>query len=234
MSRVTCYFPESFSLRPINQASPVNQALIDQIDALLPQTQCTRCGYDDCLAYAEAVAAGEARINRCPPGGAPTIARLADLIGCDPLPLDPECGRDSARTVAVVDEAWCIGCRLCIEACPVDAIVGAARRMHTVIGSECTGCELCVEPCPVDCIRMVPAESGPRTAKEWLKSRAQTARRRYRLRQRRLQKERDARSRRKRGGARRAPPLAERKAEIAAAVSRVNRRRASRPPVGTR
>lgn len=128
----------------------------DRIDALLPQTQCGQCSFAGCRPYAEAVAAGTADINRCPPGGEATIRALADLLDREPKPLDPESGELRTRTVAVIDEPLCIGCTLCIQACPVDAILGAAKHMHTVIGSECTGCELCVAPCPVGCIKMVP------------------------------------------------------------------------------
>lgn len=127
------------------------------IDALLPQTQCTRCGYAGCRPYAEAIERGEARINQCPPGGAATIAALAALLGREPLPLDPAHGTEGPALVARIDEERCIGCAKCLPPCPVDAIVGAARRMHTVIAALCTGCELCVAPCPVDCIAMVPA-----------------------------------------------------------------------------
>ena len=130
---------------------------IDAIDRLLPQTQCERCGHPGCRPYATAIASGEAEINQCPPGGERTIRALADLLGRDPLPLNPENGREGPRTVAVIDEASCIGCTLCIKACPVDAILGANKQMHTVITSECTGCDLCLPPCPVDCISMVPA-----------------------------------------------------------------------------
>ncbi len=132
-----------------------------RIDSLLPQTQCTRCGYDGCRPYAEAIAAGEADIDRCPPGGEEGIARLARLLGREPKPLDPECGEYSAPCLAVIDEPECIGCTKCIQACPVDAIVGASKRMHTVIASWCTGCELCIPPCPVDCIALVPASALP-------------------------------------------------------------------------
>lgn len=130
--------------------------VVDKIDALLPQTQCGQCDFPGCRPYAEAMAAGEADINRCPPGGEATIAALADLLGRDPKPLDPERGEEKPPSVAVIDEQWCIGCTLCIQACPVDAILGASKQMHTVIAAECTGCDLCVEPCPVDCIDMVP------------------------------------------------------------------------------
>ena len=129
--------------------------LIDQIDAILPQTQCGQCGYPGCRPYATAIANGEADINRCPPGGETTIIGLADLLGKEPIPLDAEVGEEKPKMVAIIDENICIGCTLCIQACPVDAILGAAKQMHTIIESECTGCELCVEPCPVDCIDMV-------------------------------------------------------------------------------
>jgi electron transport complex protein RnfB len=126
--------------------------LVDKVDAMLPQTQCGQCGYPGCRPYAEAIAKGEADINRCPPGGETVVLALADLLGRDPQPLE---GEAKPKTVARVDENTCIGCTLCIQACPVDAILGAAKQMHTIIESECTGCELCLEPCPVDCITMV-------------------------------------------------------------------------------
>jgi electron transport complex protein RnfB len=134
--------------------------VVDKVDALLPQTQCGQCGFAGCRPYAEAIAGGDADINRCPPGGEATIHALADLLGRDAKPLDPEAGEEKPKALAVIDEQWCIGCTLCIQACPVDAIVGASKHMHTVIADECTGCELCVEPCPVDCIAMVPVEEG--------------------------------------------------------------------------
>lgn len=131
--------------------------MVDKIDALLPQTQCGQCTYPGCRPYAQAIANGEADINQCPPGGEATIIALADLLGRDPKPLNPEHGQEQdVSTVAVIDENMCIGCTLCIQACPVDAILGAAKQMHTVITHECTGCDLCVAPCPVDCIEMVP------------------------------------------------------------------------------
>ncbi len=126
----------------------------DKVDALLPQTQCGQCGFPGCRPYARAVAAGEAEINQCPPGGEKTIHCLADLLGRDILSLNPENGLEKPAGVAAIDEQWCIGCALCIQACPVDAILGAAKHMHTVITHECTGCELCLPPCPVDCISM--------------------------------------------------------------------------------
>ncbi len=134
----------------------------ESIDALLPQTQCTRCGYTGCRPYAEAIVAGEADINQCPPGGAATIEALARLTGRPALPLNPANGIEKPREVAYILEEHCIGCTKCLPACPVDAILGANKRMHTVIVSECTGCELCIAPCPVDCIVMVPdtAQAG--------------------------------------------------------------------------
>jgi Na+-translocating ferredoxin:NAD+ oxidoreductase subunit B len=129
------------------------------IDALLPQTQCTRCGYSGCRPYAEAVAAGLAELNQCPPGGAATIDALATLLGRAPLPLNPANGVEGPELVAQIDEETCIGCARCLPPCPVDAIVGASKQMHTVVLALCTGCELCVAPCPVDCIAMVPRAS---------------------------------------------------------------------------
>ncbi|MEX0730866.1 MAG: electron transport complex subunit RsxB [Aquisalimonadaceae bacterium] len=139
----------------------------DRIDALLPQTQCGQCNYPGCRPYAEAIARGEAPINQCPPGGERTIQDLAELLDRDPLPLNTEHGKPPQTALAAwIEEPLCIGCTLCIQACPVDAIVGARGRMHTVIHDECTGCELCVDPCPVDCIHMLPADTpaGTRTA----------------------------------------------------------------------
>jgi electron transport complex protein RnfB len=134
------------------------ESLARRIDALLPQTQCEQCGYPGCQPYARAIARGDADINRCPPGGDRTIAALAHLLGRSEKPLDTSRGEHKPRAVARIDEATCIGCTLCIQACPVDAIVGAAKLMHSVIEAECTGCELCVAPCPVDCIGMVAVE----------------------------------------------------------------------------
>lgn len=132
--------------------------IVDKIDAILPQTQCGQCGFAGCRPYAEAIASGDADINRCPPGGEAVIMALSDLLGVDPKPLDDEVGEEKAKLVAFIDEEICIGCTLCLQACPVDAIIGAAKQMHTIIESECTGCELCVEPCPVDCISMEPVK----------------------------------------------------------------------------
>ena len=137
--------------------------LVEQLDALLPQTQCGQCGYPGCRPYAEAIANGDA-INKCPPGGDSTIKHLADLMGVEAIPLDAAHGEAPIKKVAFIREDECIGCTKCIVACPVDAIVGAAKQMHTVIADECTGCDLCVEPCPVDCIDMIPVKA---TTKSW-------------------------------------------------------------------
>jgi electron transport complex protein RnfB len=139
-------------------------ALAARIDAALPQTQCTRCGYPDCAAYADAIATEAAPINQCPPGGAEGIARLAAITGLPVVPLNAEHGHETPRAVAFIDEAWCIGCTLCIKACPTDAIIGSHKKMHTVVEPYCTGCELCVPVCPVDCIQL---ENVSGTATGW-------------------------------------------------------------------
>lgn len=157
-----------------------NSSIIDHIDAILPQTQCTKCGYDGCRPYAEAIAAGEAAINRCPPGGEAGLKRLAALLGTPPIPLDTSRGHTSPLLVAVIDEAHCIGCTLCIQACPVDAIIGANKLMHTVDPDLCTGCDLCVSPCPVDCITM------EYTHREWTQPDADAARIHHQRRQARI------------------------------------------------
>lgn len=141
---------------PANETS--DKPTVEQINRILPQTQCTQCGYDGCLPYARAIADGEA-INRCPPGGPEVIADLSTLTGQPAVPLNPAVGEHLPQTVAYIREDECIGCTKCIQACPVDAIVGAAKLMHTVIASDCTGCDLCVEPCPVDCIDMLPVQT---------------------------------------------------------------------------
>jgi electron transport complex protein RnfB len=163
--------------------------LADRIDALLPQTQCTKCGYDGCRPYAEAIAAGEAQINRCPPGGAAGIAGLARLLQRPPLPLDPARGVEQPLRVAVIDERLCIGCTLCIQACPVDAIVGSSKMMHTVLAADCTGCDLCLPPCPMDCIAMVPVEP----ARAWTAADADAARGRFEARRARRVREQQRR-----------------------------------------
>ena len=156
--------------------------LVARIDAALPQTQCTRCGYPDCRRYAEAIAGGNAGINQCPPGGQAGIDRLARITGRPSQPLDPQFGTEQARVLARIDEAWCIGCTLCLDACPTDAILGAHKRMHTVIAEHCTGCELCLPVCPVDCIALENA-SGERTGwQAWSEAEAANAQARYQRR----------------------------------------------------
>jgi Na+-translocating ferredoxin:NAD+ oxidoreductase subunit B len=153
--------------------------LVETVLDALPQTQCTRCGYADCRGYAEAIATGAADINRCPPGGAEGIARLARLSGRPGAPLDPACGQEGPRALALVDEAACIGCALCLKACPVDAIVGAAKHTHTVIAELCTGCELCLPVCPVDCIALVASGATGTGWDAWSADAALSARARY-------------------------------------------------------
>ena len=181
--------------------------LAGRIDALLPQTQCTRCGYPACLDYARAIAGGEADINQCPPGGAAGIALLAGLTGRPAKALNPANGFEQPPEVALIDEDTCIGCMKCIQACPVDAIVGASKLMHTVLADECNGCELCIPPCPVDCITMAPF-ADPRTPLQ----RAPHFRARYVARNARL--ERDA--------AERAAELEQKKAQIGASGGSVS------------
>lgn len=160
-------------------AKSTASTLAERVLAALPQTQCTRCGYPDCAAYAQAIAEGSAGINQCPPGGAEGIARLAALTGRPAMPLNPEHGAEGPRSVAWIDETWCIGCTLCIKACPVDCIVGGNKRMHTVIEAECTGCELCIPACPVDCIALDNV-TGSRTGwQAWTPEQARSARERY-------------------------------------------------------
>lgn len=160
-------------------------SLADRIDAILPQTQCEQCGFHGCRPYADAIAAGQAPINRCPPGGADGIARLAALLDRPILPLDPEHGVEKPRMLARIVEAECIGCTKCIQVCPVDAIVGAAKWMHTVIIDHCTGCELCVPACPVDCIVLEPM---PATQQDL--AHADLARHHFQRREARLDRER--------------------------------------------
>ena len=164
-------------------------SLAERINDALPQTQCTRCGYPDCKAYAEAIANAQAPINQCPPGGAKGIAVLAALTGRPPIALNPEHGVEGPMTVAVIDEAWCIGCTLCIKTCPTDAILGSHKVMHTVIESACTGCDLCLPVCPVDCIEMVPVSEDKTGWSAWSPTLATQARQRYEARQARLVQE---------------------------------------------
>jgi electron transport complex protein RnfB len=216
--------------------------LVDQIDVLLPQTQCTKCGYQGCRPYAEAIARGAAEIDRCPPGGADGIAQLAALLGREVRPLNPAVGVEQPRAAALIDESWCIGCTLCIQACPVDAIVGARKLMHTVLLQHCTGCELCIPPCPVDCIDMVElsalvrravviADPGP-------EARSAEARARYQFHLARIAREREEQEARLAANAGRkarrpdrvatSPGLERKQAAIRAARERARVRRAGR------
>ena len=177
-------------------SAAARDVLVEALDAALPQTQCRRCGEPDCRRYAEALADGRAEIDRCPPGGAEGIVRLAGIIGRAPRPLDATCGQEGPRRLAVIDEALCIGCTLCIQACPVDCIVGAAKRMHTVIEPQCTGCELCVPACPVDCIALLEATPGRSGWQAWSPVQAADSRLRYRAREARLARRRREREQR--------------------------------------
>jgi len=197
-------------------------SLADRIDAVLPQTQCTRCGYAGCRPYADAVANGTSDINRCPPGGMPVIVALAALTGRTVKALDPECGEHGPLLAAVIDEAMCIGCTLCIAACPVDAILGAQKRMHAVLPSLCSGCALCVAPCPVDCIALRPAGRG------WTDADADLARERFARRAARLARnERVARRAVSGEVATADPDRARRQETVAAALARARARRAA-------
>jgi len=181
---------KSLSADPLPVPAPADQqALFLALHAALPQTQCTRCGYPDCAAYARAIATGQAHINQCPPGGQEGVQRLARITGRPALPLNVAHGTEGPRHVAVIDEAWCIGCTLCIKACPTDAIVGSNKRMHTVIEPWCTGCELCIPVCPVDCIQLENVTGQNTGWAAWSQAEADTARLRYEARQVRLVRE---------------------------------------------
>lgn len=169
--------PPSIGALPRSLAA--ESALLQRINAALPQTQCTRCGFPDCAAYAQAIASGGAAINQCPPGGAEGVERLAAITGLPALPLNPANGTEGPRAVAVIDEAWCIGCTLCVKACPTDAIMGSNKMMHTVIEPWCTGCELCIPVCPVDCISLENVSGSQTGWAAWSQAQADTARSRY-------------------------------------------------------
>ncbi|WP_259164780.1 electron transport complex subunit RsxB [Comamonas sp. BIGb0152] len=169
-----------------HQPASALAVFIGTIDAALPQTQCTRCGYPDCRHYAQAIAQGEAAINQCPPGGQEGVLRLAAITGQPALPLNPDNGLEAVRVVARIDENWCIGCTLCIKACPTDAILGANKRMHTIIADACTGCELCLPVCPVDCIELDNASGEATGWAAWSPAQADEARQRYQKHQQRL------------------------------------------------
>ena len=199
-------------------------ALAGKIDALLPQTQCTKCGYGGCMPYARAIAAGAADINQCPPGGEAGIGKLAALLRQNAKPLNPANGTEQRRRVAFIDEARCIGCTLCIQACPVDAIVGTAKRMHTVITALCTGCDLCVPPCPVDCIDMLPLANAQAP---WTQGMADAARARFQFRSSRLEREQASQVRRLARKTQEKPGQADaKKAVILAAMERAKARKA--------
>ena len=204
----------------------MNTALVEQVDALLPQTQCARCGFEGCGPYAQAIVSGKTDINRCPPGGQAVIRKLAALLRRPLRPLDPTCGVAIARHVAFIDEAQCIGCTLCIQACPVDAILGAPRQMHTVFTELCSGCDLCVAPCPVDCIVMRPATGADAV---WDAGRALAARARFEARKRRVALEKAERDERlsKNAAGKLDPAETDKHAAIQAAIERARARRAA-------
>ncbi|KIG11063.1 electron transport complex, RnfABCDGE type, B subunit [Caballeronia concitans] len=183
--RVLCFLPHVTAT-----VSTTPKTLAARIEDLLPQTQCTKCGYPACRPYAEAIAAGEASYNQCPPGGQEGVARLASLLGKPVIPLDTTHGVERPRPLAVIDENLCIGCTLCMQACPVDAIAGAAKQMHTVIAELCTGCDLCVPPCPVDCIAMIPVTGDATGWDAWTQEQADAARTRHDRRIARMERER--------------------------------------------
>jgi len=216
-------------------------SLVEQLNQALPQTQCTRCGYPDCQRYAQAIAQGEAGINQCPPGGSEGVVRLAALTGQPVVPLNPENGLEGPRTIAIIDEAWCIGCTLCVAVCPTDAIVGANKRMHTVVENYCTGCELCIPACPVDCISLEPIDINLSGWASWPQALADLARQRYDARTARLKRETTEHDERLQAkalekladlpthtkGAEHAPEIARKRAIIEAALAKAKARQAN-------
>jgi electron transport complex protein RnfB len=189
--RCGIFFARDYNGALRTSPAAVTRSLADQVEDLLPQTQCTKCGYAGCRPYAEAIAAGTADINQCPPGGIEGVGRLAALMGRAVIPINPVNGVERPRPVAFIDEALCIGCTLCIQACPVDAILGAAKQMHTILPELCTGCDLCVAPCPVDCIAMIPVTGALTGWDAWTEAQADDARSRHDFRALRLQRERE-------------------------------------------
>jgi Na+-translocating ferredoxin:NAD+ oxidoreductase subunit B len=202
---------------------------IQALNAALPQTQCTRCGYPSCMAYAQAIHAGEAQINQCPPGGNQGVARLAALTRRPALPLNPHHGQEGPRMLAVIDEQACIGCTLCIKACPVDSIFGAAKKMHTVIDAWCTGCELCLPACPVDCIELVNITPGQSGWNAWSPTQATQAQQRFEFHQLRLSRQDHERQQQLAanplGAANAAPSDEHKQAVLQAAMARARARR---------
>ena len=219
--------------RPPPPATPAASALAARIDAALPQTQCTRCGYPDCAAYAQAIAEGAAAINQCPPGGSEGITRLAAITGLPVLPLSAKHGAEGPRSVAVIDEAWCIGCTLCIKACPTDAIIGTHKKMHTVVEPYCTGCELCIPVCPVDCIQLDNVSGTVTGWAAWPAPLAEQARARYQVHRQRRPLEVEV-AQEEEGDGKTPPPGAQDKAQaarqavIAAALERARQQRQQR------
>ncbi len=213
----------------------MHEQLVQQIDDLLPQTQCTQCGFEGCLPYAKALASREADLNRCPPGGESTIAALSALLNLPEKPVDPSCGTTIERHIASIHPQHCIGCTLCIKACPVDAIVGSSKRRHAVLAELCTGCELCIPPCPVDCIDMVfiPEFST------WDQAQAHAARARMQTRENRLKRQKEEQAERLEAKAIHkldelddtpSPDAAAKKAVVQAALARARARRQAQTP----